>query len=61
MRTSSQAQVLWLVDFEDHVLALRPDQAGHIEWAHATHLFNSGYSPGDAAERYIAALTAAAK
>jgi len=63
VRTSSRAQrkIEWLVAFDELVHAKAPEHSGRIEWADATHLYNSGYSPAEAADRYIAARAAAAK
>jgi hypothetical protein len=58
MKPSSTAAIRkadWMARFSDAVVALAPQHAGRIVWADATHLFNSGYTPGHAAERYVAA------
>jgi hypothetical protein len=58
MKPSSIAAIRkadWMGRFERAVLALAPHHAGKIIWADATHLFNSIYTPADAAERYLAA------
>lgn len=55
--TSSAAtrKANWMARFSDIVTAQAPQHAGRIVWAEVTHLFNSGYTPGHAAERYLAA------
>ena len=58
MRTRSSAaaaKAAWMAAFEQAVLALEAKHAGQIVWADATHLFNSAYTPAQAAERYVAA------
>ena len=57
-RTSSAAirKANWMAGFEAAVVAASPGQAGRIKWAHATHLFNSGYTSDEAALRYLEAV-----
>jgi len=56
--TSSQAKhkAQWMAQFESVVKAQDPSTAGRIKWNDAIHLYNSCYTPVEAATRYLAAL-----
>jgi hypothetical protein len=58
-RPTSSAATLkakWMARFEAVVNAQDPATVGKIKWHDATHLYNSGYSPVEAATRYLSAL-----
>jgi len=58
LRTSSSAlrKANWLMDFQEIVNLADESTYGKIQWDDAVHLFNSGYTPAEAAARYLSAL-----
>lgn len=46
-------RVAWLRDFEERVLAQDSKRAGKIDWNTATHLYNIGKTPQEAADQYV--------
>lgn len=53
MRTKKQNRQEWMTQWEIEVLKRRPDYAGKLDWNSAVYHYGSGYSPEDAAVRYV--------
>ena len=48
-----QREAQWKAEFSDIVVTLDSRHAGKIEWPSATHFYNQGLTPREAAETYV--------
>jgi hypothetical protein len=46
-------RVMWMAEFDLAVVNRFPALSGRISWVDATHMFNIGMGPQDAADKYL--------
>ncbi len=44
----------WFAEYENLLVAARPEMAGKVDWYTATYLYNIGKTSADAAAQYLA-------
>ena len=46
-------RAMWMAEFENAIVNRYPALSGRVRWPGATHLFNTGMTSKDAADRYL--------